>query len=376
MYAFNSLVKKEFIHFFRDPIVAGLIFYHFTVCIVLCGYSFLLEAHHINVTVYDMDRSSMSREFTDQFFSTSYFDLDSRVNDMSQVKAKIDTGEAQAALIIPASFSRNIKDGRGGDVQYIADGADANLAGQGVGHATAIINDINRQLTLDNLRREGQKIDSLPGINNQVRPLYNQGIQEVYHVVISHILVAGIIGGLILSSTAVVREKQLGTIDQLLVTPLSTFKLLLAKSVAPMIICLFATSFSFLIVFWFHVPFKGSILAFLTFTVLFLSSMVGIGILIGTICNNMLQSILLSFVVWFPFAFLSGVITPVENLIPAIHAISNAIPATHFMMAANAIFQKEEVGFFDLWPQFTNLLLTATLLFSLGAGLTWRRWRQ
>ncbi len=376
MYQFINLVKKEFIHFVRDPIVAGLICYHFTVCIVLCGYSFLLEAQHFKVTVYDMNRSSVSREFTDQFFANEYFDLDIRANNMSQVKARIDKGEAQAALIIPASFSRNILDGLGGDVQYIADGSDANLAGQGVGYASAIIKDINQKLSLEGLGHHGQKIDSLPGIYNQVRPLYNQGIHEVYHVVISHILVAGIIGGLILSSTAVVREKQLGTIDQLLVTPLSTFKLLLAKSVAPLLICLFATSFSFLVVYWFGVPFKGSILAFFTFSVLFQSSMVGIGILIGTICNNMLQTILLSFLVWFPFAFLSGVITPVENLIPAIRAISDVFPATHFMDASNAIFQKEDVGFIDLWPQFANLVLTAVLLFSIGAGLTWKRWRQ
>ena len=376
MYAFVNLVKKEFIHFFRDPIVAGLIFYHFTVCIVLCGYSFLLEAHHFKVTVYDMNRSSISREFTEQFFANEYFQLDIQANNMGHVKARIDAGDAQAALIIPASFSRNIQDGLGGDIQYISDGSDANLAGQGAGYAASIIKEINRKLTLDSLKSKGIKTDTLPGIYNQVRPLYNQGIHEVYYVVISHILVAGIIGGLILSSTAVVREKQLGTIDQLLVTPLSTFKLLLAKSVAPLIICLIATSFSFLVVYWFGVPFKGNILAFLAFSVLFLSSMVGIGILIGTICNNMLQTILLSFLVWFPFSFLSGIITPVENLIPVVRAISNVFPSTHFMDASNAIFQKKEMEFLDLWPQFTSLTLTAILLFSIGAGITWRQWRQ
>jgi len=376
MYSFINLVKKEFIHFFRDPIVAGLIFYHFTVCIVLCGYSFLLEAQHFKVSVYDMNRSSVSREFTEQFFANDYFQLDIQANNMSELRARVDTGDAQAALIIPANFSRNIRDGLGGDVQYISDGSDANLAGQGVGYAASIIKEINRKLTLDSLKSKGIRTDLLPGIYNQVRPLYNQGIHEVYYVVISHILVAGIIGGLILSSTAVVREKQLGTIDQLLVTPLSTFKLLLSKSVAPLIICLIATSFSFLVVYWFGVPFKGNILAFLIFQVLFLSSMVGIGILIGTICNNMLQTILLSFLVWFPFSFLSGIITPVENLIPAVRAISDVFPSTHFMDASNAIFQKKETEFLDLWPQFISLTLTAILLFSLGAGITWRRWRQ
>ncbi len=373
MYPFISLVKKEFIHFFRDPIVAGLILYHFTVCIVLCGYSFMLESHHLKVTVYDMSQSSTSRDFIGRFFATEHFDVDRYVENMGQVRARINSGDAQAALIIPAGFSRNIVDGKGGDVQYIADGSDANMAGQGVGNAAAIIETINRELTLESLKRQGQPLDTLPGISNQIRPLYNQGMREVYFVVISHILIAGIIGGLILSSTAIVREKEFGTIDQLLVTPITTFELLLAKSVAPLMICMVATAFSFLVVFLFKVPLKGNIFVFFTFTALFLSSMIGLGVFIGSICNNMLQTILLSFLIWFPFSFLSGAATPVENMLPAIQAIAGVIPATHYMIAANAIFQKG-LGFSELWPQALNLFISAILLFSLGAGITW--WQE
>lgn len=375
MYPFISLVKKEFIHFFRDPIVAGLIFYHFTVCIVLCGYSFVLESNHFKVVIYDMSRSSLSREFTDRFFATEHFDIDRYVDNMDQVRSRIDSGGAQAALILPADFSRDIQDGRGGNVQYIADGSNANMAGQGIGHATAMIEDINRDLTLAALNRQGQQLDELPGISNQVRSMYNQGVREVYFIVISHILVAGIIGGLILSSTAVVREKQLGTIDQLLVTPISTMELLLAKSVAPLVICSVATIFSFLIVVWFTVPLKGSLFVFAVFTTLFLCSMIGIGILLGSICNNMLQTILLSFLIWFPSTFLSGVATPVANMLPAIQSIAGVLPATHYMNAANGIFQKG-LGFSELWPQALGLGISAVLLFSIGAAITWRQWRQ
>ncbi len=375
MYPFISLVKKEFIHFFRDPVVAGLIFYHFTVCIVLCGYSFVLESHHFKVVVYDMSRSVLSREFTDRFFATEYFDVDSYVDSMDQVQARIDNGAAQAALILPAAFSRDIQDGKGGAVQYIADGSSANMAGQGIGYATAMIEDFNRELIEKSLKRQGYQMNGIPGISNQVRPLYNQGVREVYFIVISHILVAGIIGGLILSSTAVVREKQLGTIDQLLVTPISTMELLLAKSVAPLVICCVATIFSFLVVVLFGVPFKGSLFVFAFFTVLFLCSMIGIGILLGSICNNMLQTILLSFLVWFPSTFLSGVASPVVNMLPVLQKISGVLPATNYMDAANGIFQKG-LGFAELWPQALNLLISAVLLFSIGAGITWRQWRQ
>ena len=374
MNPFFSLVKKEFIHFFRDPIVAGLILYHFTACIILCGYSFILDSHHLKVAVYDMSRSEISRELTSRFFATEYFDLSQYVEDMDELTTLINSGEVQAALIFPEDFSRNIEGGKGGALQYIADGSNANMAGQGLGYASQILGNINRDLMLSEARRQGYLIDELPEVSNKIRFLYNQGVREVYFIVISHILVAGIIGGLMLSSTAVVREKELGTIDQLLVAPISIVELLLAKSIAPLIICMVATMFSFLVVFMFDVPLKGNVFTFLGFAALFISSMIGIGILLGSICNNMLQTILLSFLIWFPSSFLSGVITPIDNMLPAIKAIANALPATHFMTASNGIFQKG-LGFSDLIPEAIILSTSAIVLFSIGASITWWKLR-
>ncbi len=370
-----GLVKKEFIHFYRDPVVAGLIFYHFFVCIILCAYSLLFEADHLQLVVYDMSRTEESRELANRFLTTEYFDLDRYANSMEEVRQRFDESGARGALIIPAEFSRELEKGRRTDVQYITDGTNANQSGQGVGYANAIVADFNRKVTLEHLNRAGTPVASLPGIANEVRPIYNQGLREVDFSVVAHIMVAGVIGGLLLSGTAVVREKERGTIDQLLVTPTSSFELLLAKGLTPLMICLIATVFSFLVVVWFGVPLRGSVPVFFAFMTIFLISMIGIGILIGSVCNNTLQVVLLSYVVWFPAVFLPGVATPVENMLPFMQGISSVFPTTPFLVAANGIFQKG-LGFFDLWSEALRLIVTGVILFSLGAWITRRQWKQ
>jgi len=370
-----GLIKKEFIQFFRDKIVVALICYHFVVCIVLCGYSFLLQAEHLRLVVYDMNRTEQSRDLIDRFLRTEQFNLDRYAMSMNEVRQRLDGSRARAALIIPAEFSRELAKGRRADVQFITDGTDANQSGQSGGYASKIVAAFNRDVTLTRLNREGISLTSLPGVANAVRPLYNQGLREVDFVVVSHILVAGIIGGLMLASTSIVREKERGTIDQLLVTPTRSIELLLAKTIAPLMICLIATVFSFLVVAWFNVELRGSVFVFFTFMVLFLTSMIGIGALIGCLCNNTLQAILLSFVVWFPATFLCGVATPVENMLPFMQVIANVFPTTPMMYAINAIFAKGQ-GFLDLWREALRLIVTGGILLSLGAWVTWRQWKQ
>jgi len=369
-----GLVKKEFIHCYRDPISMGLILYHFTVCIIMCGYCFVFDVTHLPMVIYDMNYTRTSRDLIQRFLSTEYFDLESYAAGIEDVKKKLDSGKARSALIIPPRFSRQLREGRATDVQYICDATDANQAGQGVGFAKRIIAEYNNKLLLERLHRQGVKITALPGINSQVRTYYNQEMDSVYFIVLLHIVVAALIGGLILSSTAVVREKERGTIDQLLVTPIKTWELIAAKITAPFTISLIATVFSFLTVYWFDVPCSGSVITFFVFMGLFILSTVGIGIMIGSVSSNMLQAIMLSFGVWFPGVAMSGMITPVENMTPLCQKIGQCLPATHFMVAANGIFQKS-IGFAVLWPQALILFSIGVITLLLGGYVTWIKMR-
>jgi len=370
-----GLIKKEYIHFYRDPVAMGLILYFFTACIILCGYCFLFEAEHLRTIVYDLNRTLTSRDLIQRFVSTEYFDLDSYATSMEDIKNILDSGKARVALIIPPEFSRNLSEGRPAFLQFICDGSDANQAGQGVGFAKQIIGNLNQKITLERLNAQGVSISRLPEIDCRLRTLYNQELKNVYYVVIYHIVIAGLLGGLILSSTALVREKERGTIDQILVTPTRSWELLMAKTIAPLTIGLIATVFSFLTVFWFEVPCRGNPLTFFVFMGFFLISTSGIGIIIGCICQNMLQAILLSLAFVFPMLYLGGVFTPLENLSLFLQKLSQIMPITHLMIAANGVFQKGN-GFSVLWPEALKLLIMGAGSLLVGCIIARRQWKQ
>lgn len=326
------------------------------------------------MVVYDSNQSKFSRELIEKFVSTEYFDLKSYASDYKELKQKMDSGEVKNALIIPSDFSRRLLSGESANIQYICDAADANLAGQGIGYAKRIVADYNNKILIKRLNKQGIIISEMPGVENHMRTFYSQEMDSIYFVVILHIVVAGLIGGLVLSSTAIVREKERGTIDQLMVTPITAVEFALAKTIAPLIIGLLSTIFSFFVAVWFGVPCRGSVITFFFFMAFFLVGNIGIGVLVGSICSNMLQAILLSYVIWFPGIALTGLLLPVENMIPACQAIGNLIPTTHFMIAANGIFQKN-VGFAVLWPQALKLLGTGIGLFALGTYILQRQWK-
>ena len=374
MFRLFSLIEKEFIHFYRDPVSMALILYHFTACIVLCGYCFVFETDHLPIVIYDSDQTKSSRELVLKFLSTEYFDLYKYVSSYDEVQKLMDSGEIKCGLIIPSDFTRRLKANESAHIQYVCDAADANQAGQGVGYAKRILSNYNRNILIKRLNKKGILIKEMPGIDSRLRTFFSQEMDSIYFVFILHVVVAGLIGGLVLSSTAIVREKERGTIDQLMVTPARAFEFILAKAIAPLVIGLLATVFSFLVAVWFKVPIKGSVLTFFCYMAFFLIGNIGIGILVGSICVNMLQAILLSYVIWFPGIALTGMIMPVENMIPFCQILGKAMPTTHFMVAANSIFQKN-VGFAVLWPE--ALILVGTGIFFLMAGylVMLRQWK-
>jgi len=371
----SALIKKEFIHFYRDPISVSLIIYHFTLCVFLCGYCWVTDAKQLNTIVYDMNRSSVSRDLIDRFMSTEYFNLYSYAVSMKEVEDAIDQASVRIALIIPADFTRNLNDEKPAKIQMICDGTDGNLAGQALGFSEKIVASFNGDIVIDKLQKKGIAVSQLPGVDNISRILYNQEMEGVYYVVIYHIVVAGLIGGLLLSSTALVREKERGTIDQLMVTPTRSWELLLAKTITPILISLLATVFSFLVIFHFDVPCRGNPAEFFLFMAFFLIGITGIGICIGVFCSNMLQAILLSFAVWFGGIFTAGIVTPIDNYVPVLKSIAQVIPTYHFNIASSGIFQKG-IGISVLWPEALKLLLTGAGLLVIGCIMAYREFRQ
>ena len=327
------------------------------------------------MVIYDSNQTKFSRELITKFISTEYFDLHSYASDYKDTKKAVDNGSAKVALIIPPNFSRRLMANEPVSIQYVCDASDANQAGQGIGYAKRIVADYNKNILIKRLNRQGIVVKNLPGVDSRLRTFYSQEMDSIYFVVILHIVVAGLIGGLVLSSTAIVKEKERGTIDQLMVTPARAFEFVLAKTIAPLAIGLIATVFSFLVAVWFGVPCKGNVFTFFAYMAFFLIGNIGIGVLVGSICSNMLQAILLSYVIWFPGVAMTGLIMPVENMIPFCQLLGKAMPTTHFMVAANAIFQKN-AGFAILWPEALILNGIGISLFLAGYYIILRQWKH
>lgn len=370
-----ELIKKEFIHCYRDPVAMFLIIYNFSLCIILCGYAMRYDVVHVSTVIYDMDRSIISRDLIQRFLSTEYFELESFAVNMKEMQQRLDNGTAKVALVIPPEFSRSLREQRSASLQLTSDGCDVNRAGQAMGFAKSIVGRYNNDIIIERLNRQGSFIAGIPGINNRVRRLYNQEMEGVYFVVVWHIVGMGLLTGLILSSTALVREKERGTIDQIMVTPIRLWEFLIAKTAAPATIGAVATLLVFLVMLWFHVPFRGNPLLFFFFMAIFQISMSGVGIVIGTVCNNMLQAILLCVGLSFPFFTLMGAFSPVENLPPFLHALAQVLPTTHLLVIVNGIVLKGS-GFSLLWLSGLKIAIIGLFLFSLSYLITARQWKK
>ncbi|MDY6932689.1 MAG: ABC transporter permease [Spirochaetota bacterium] len=370
-----GLIKKEFIQFYRDYVSMLIILYFFTICIILCGYNYIFDVKDLDTVVLDMNKTAKSRDLVERFTSNEYFRFESFASTLEDVESKIISGRADVGLIIPPEFTRNLSSNKSASLQFIVDGTDVIQAGQGIGFAKRIIGTYNQEILVKRLNSAGVAITHPPGIINHLRTFFNQEMEGIYYVVIYHVVIGALMGSLILSSAALVREKERGTIDQLLVTPVHSWELLLAKVIAPFIIAMIATIFSFYTIIWFDVPCRGNVFTFFAFMAFFLIGMTGIGILLGTICQNMIQAILMAFAVWFSLIAMAGILAPLDNLPPVLYKVALYLPTTNFIIAASGIFQKG-IGFEILWPQAVTLVGMGLVFLSIGSFIAWRQWKQ
>ena len=337
----------------------ALIFYYYTVCIILCGYAWNFDVKHLKTVIYDMNRTRLSREIVYRFISTEYFDFEGYVNSIRDLERYISSGKATVGIVIPPDFSEYLQKGREAKLQIIVDSTNANQGNIAIGHAYRIVSAFSKDIAL-------KKINiPFPEIDNKIRVFYDPDLKSVYFVVIGHIVIAAFIGSLILPSTGVVREKERGTIEQLVVTPIRYWEIIAAKAIAPTVVGLVALIPSLFISFWFEVPFNGNLLLFFFFSLLLLYGMLGLGIFVGSICSNMLQTVLLCFLIIFPGVILGGTIVPFESMPRLFRVLSYLFPLRYYMIAAMGIFLKD-LGLKVLWKEALSLFIFGTLLFYLS----------
>jgi ABC-2 type transport system permease protein len=360
----KAMLVKEFIQVLRDPRMRFVIFVIPAVQTVIFGYAVNTDVRHVSTAIYDLDNSSQSREVADRFLRSGYFDLREHVYDEARARELIDRGEVKAVLRMNHGFGERLAAGHGAALQLILDGTDSNTAGIALNYAARIVASYSMKLQLDAASRTLGRQVPFSGVELSSRAWYNENLESRNFFVPAVITNIVFIITMLLSSMAVVREKEIGTIEQVIVTPIGKGEFILGKTVPFVLIGFINVAvISLVAVFWFEVPLRGSILLLFGSTALFLMSSLGIGLLISTVSRTQQQAMMSAFFVIFPAMLLSGFAFPIESMPQVVQWITYLNPMRFFLVIIRAIFQKG-VGIAILWPQLLALVIIGVTILS------------
>lgn len=360
-----GLLRKEFIQFFRDPVMLTVVLYFYTACIVICGYALTFEVKNLTLDVVDFDRTPASRMLVDQMVATGVLQASGRPKTVKEAVLRLQTGQATIVLVIPNNFQRQLESKTASTLQVLVDGTNSNVAAQARAHVLEVV----RQFEQEHRRER----DEPTSVRPVIRIWYNSDLSYSSFIVVSMIAIAALIVGVIHPAASFVREKEVGTFEQLRVTPMGVSELFIGKTVPTLVMGLVSIFPSLLIVWWFGVPFRGSLLVLLALTGLFLLSAIGIGVLIAAVTRTLQQALLLAFFGLFPMMFLSGTIVPIDSMPELLQSLSQFSPLRHYLEALLGIFFKG-VGVREVWPQGMALLAIGIPLFATAAGIFRRSW--
>jgi ABC-2 type transport system permease protein len=362
----KAMLIKEFIQVLRDPRMRFVVFVIPAVQTVIFGYAVNTDVRHVATAVYDLDNSSSSRALADRFIKSGYFELRERVTEEKRARDLIDRGEVKALLRMNHGFGADLAGGRGATLQLILDGTDSNTAGIVLNYAAKIAASYNAQLQVSAAARAAGRPVPIKGVELASRAWYNENLESRNFYVPAVITNIVFIITMLLSSMAVVREKEIGTIEQVIVTPIGKGEFILGKTIPFVLIGFINVSLiSLVAVFWFEVPLRGSIALLFGSTALFLMSSLGIGLLISTVSRTQQQAMMSAFFVIFPAMLLSGFAFPIESMPQAIQWLTYLNPMRFFLVIIRSIFQKG-VGVEILWPQLVGLAVIGATILSLA----------
>ncbi len=358
----RQMIIKEFIQIRRDKRMLPIIFIVPILQIIILGYAATLDIKNIGLVVCDLDNSSISREFYRQFSNSGYFQIIDYVDVPNKVDKYLDKGEATLAIIIPGNFGKKILNGNTVEIALLADGADANTANISLGYASQIINKYSRSILIKKLTLNS--INS-PGVNIEPRIWFNPELKSANFMVPGVIALILMIITMTLTSIAIVKEKEIGTLEQLLVTPIKSYQLIAGK-ITPFVIIGFINVVLVLTVavLWFDIPIQGSVLLLFFLSALFVLTTLGLGIFVSTISQTQQQALITAqFFIFFPFVFLSGFVFPIENMPWIIQQFTYLIPLRYFLEIIRGTILKG-VGLEVLWPQMGALIIFGIAILS------------
>jgi ABC-2 type transport system permease protein len=356
------IVRKEFRQIKRDKRILGVLLFIPAMMLLMFGYALNFDVKHTSLAVYDEDRSSVSREFLEKFFNSEYFDRVQTLESKSEINDLVDGEIVRAVLIVPSSFSKDIQRGRTASIQVIVDGTNSNAATIVIGYINAIVQQYSLKVMSQSFVRIGRAQIKMP-IDFEPRVWYNPELKSAKFLVPGLIAFILMVTTVISTALAVVRERELGTMEQIMVSPVKPIELILGKTIPYTVISLIATvGILFLGYILFDVSIKGSILLLSFITLVFLVGGLGLGLLISTLVENQQLAFMIAVIISvLPTFILSGFIFPIRNMAVIIQIITYLLPGRYFLVVLRAIILKG-AGIMAFWDQALILIIYALLM--------------
>jgi len=366
-----SIIRKEFIQIFRDPRTLALILVMPIIQLFLLGYAATTDIRNVPIAVWDQSRSPESRALLDVFNAADYFNFAYEARSEQEIQTLIEQGDVRGALVIPPDYANKLLEGDA-QVSMILDGSDATVGATALSTAKLIGQSHAINVLAEQAARQGRSAAVQPPLEVRTQVWYNPDLRSAYF------MIPGVIGMVLyaimamLTATAVVRERERGTIEQLIVTPIRSWELIVGK-VTPYVILGFFDLAEVLLIghYWFSVPVRSNLFLVVATAGLLLLSSLGIGLFASTIANTQQEALLTVFVTILPGVFISGFLFPLEAMPKFLQIVSYAIPLRYYLVIVRSLLLKG-VGFAALRGEIISLALFGVIIMS-AAALRFRK---
>ena len=365
-----AILKKEFIQMRRDRATLALMTIMPLIQLLIFGFAINTDVKHLSAVVFDQSLSKESRQFIDSLTATGYYDINYVVTGFKEVEDRIQKGDAKVGVVIPPDYASQLKHGRPTQIQIIVDATDSTSASSAISTAQLVGQRKSQEILIQKLQKSGAPSanSNNPPIDVRIRPWYNPDFITAFF------MVPGISGTILtltmilLTSLAIVRERERGTLEQLIVTPLKPYELMIGKLLPYVLVgyvqltILLGTG-----VLVFQIPIEGSLLLLYLLTGLFITASLGLGLFISNVAKNQMQGMLMSFALLLPSILLSGFMFPRESMPKLFYYLGTILPLTFYLQIVRGILLKG-LTISYLWGQigalalFTAVILTLSVL--------------
>jgi ABC-2 type transport system permease protein len=371
LYRIYVIVKKEFRQIKRDPRTLYLIFFLPVFLLMLFGFALSLDVKHVKIAIRNEDNSKETRDFIAMLESSEYFNITGYIYNNSDINKYLDEKLAQCVIVFPVNFTEDLRSGRNAKIQFLVDGVDGNTATVVMNYMNSAVGFYSQKIAQEYLARNGLK--AFIPIDPEPQFWYNPDLNTTKFLIPGLFSMILIITAVILTCLSIVREKELGSLEQLKVSPLGPFELIIGKTIPYTIVALFVAAFTlFISMIAFGIEIKGSYLLLFISTLIFLIAALSIGIFISTLADSQQVAFqIASIATMLPTFILSGFIFPIESMPAVIQVLTNITPAKFYIIILRSIMLKG-VGIEAFWKQIVYLIIFASVFLGIATLRTKR----